>query len=113
MKARNRRHYFQSTPDTGRENYASKFVCLNCRKVFKPHYTEFKYHHYLDNCPQCREKIYAVGMSFGAPKKNDLKAWQLISKVVLEKEEKLKKCEEERSQASQEELNKISIEEIK
>lgn len=53
----------------------AKSVCFSCRKCF---------HSRIPHCVECMGNVHIVGNFFRAPKKSDIKEWQLLEKMVVQ-----------------------------
>ena len=67
--------------------YKSKFICVDCRKVFKrPILKDISKEETLETepkCPDCGAMTYWIGPKFRAPKLDKIKAWNSV-KVLLD-----------------------------
>ena len=72
----NPNYYFLEKP------YKSKYICCNCRKVFKRKIaTDIKIPDSKQQdakCPDCRKLMTLAGPKFRAPKSNNIKAWKSL-----------------------------------
>ena len=73
----NPNYYFVERP------YKSKYICINCRKVFKRRVlsditNDKKAKKYDQKCPDCGKTTSWIGPKFRAPKSDDIKAWNSI-----------------------------------
>lgn len=64
--------------DDGRDGYKRKYLCFNCRKMFRS--TDKRTT--LENCPECGNKLRGVGMMFKTPRKNDIRSWKKLKEIL-------------------------------
>ena len=60
-------------------NY-QKYICLDCRKVFKKVPSEIDPK--VSECPDCKKEINEIGESFRAPRKDDIKKWNWVKEEL-------------------------------
>ena len=51
-----------------------KVVCFSCRKCF---------HRNIEHCVQCTGVVHIAGNFFRSPKKNDIKSWKILEKLIV------------------------------
>jgi DNA-directed RNA polymerase subunit RPC12/RpoP len=56
-------------------SYLGAHACFNCQKSFKLSYEKEHI------CPDCGGKVYLMGRSFKAPKRNDREQWEKVQKL--------------------------------
>jgi rRNA maturation protein Nop10 len=73
--------------------YTLQHSCFKCRKSYKKlvpgkeqgiSRDSYLYNEksQIDfNCPECGEKLYPMGKSFSAPKKNKIEQWEVVEKL--------------------------------
>lgn len=57
-----------------KQGVTMKVVCFSCRKCF---------HRQASNCVECQGKVHEAGSFFRAPKKNDIKSWKILEKMII------------------------------
>lgn len=70
--------------DDGRWPYKTKYVCFNCRKVFRSQDRSLS----LTCCPDCRGNLWSMGQVFKAPRKRKKQDWKRIQKHVCRRRDR-------------------------
>ena len=59
-----------------------KNVCVHCRKAFSQAHNDFSKIVEERPCPECRRPMPYVSQKFKAPKKTDIKAWEIVTYLL-------------------------------
>ncbi|MFC9897047.1 hypothetical protein ACFVMC_25460 [Nocardia sp. NPDC127579] len=58
----------------------TSYVCLPCRRSYKQSYPGACAHARI--CPRCGAELIHVGSAFAAPRRNDSRAWRVLSELL-------------------------------
>lgn len=74
---------FSDVPDDGRHGpYRSKYVCFDCRKVWRPRGLYWLAR--MSKCPQCAKILWDGGPMLKVPRRGKIKAWCKLEAAISE-----------------------------